>query len=190
MDAELAYALAADPVTHLPFAWATLRPDDFEDGVGRWLFSELIEAWHLAGGDFSAGPHYLELLGHGYARRFGVSQEAGLAWSENLPRYDLPRWAFEHTALLLASQGAIRRTRAAVGRWYEQLTQAAIDITDRPTWEKQPYVVEPREYKDAPSARAALAGLLKEIRQAVRRAPEPPRRKQMSSGAAAVEVGW
>ncbi len=170
----VAAGLAADPGATLEYAWLTLRPDDFGDDAYRWLFELLVETWHRSGGDFEPGPHYRPLLTHWYAREFAVPAAIGFAWLEELEAAALPDVAFRFHAERLAAWGAVRRAREAVGRWYVALSNAG---SMRQPW-RGGAGERPLDFKDVPSARKHLAGLLRDVRRAVRRcsvAPESAR---------------
>ncbi len=159
---ELAVAagLAADPGETLPYAWATLRPDDFEDDGHRWLFKLLVEAWHRSGGDFAPGPRFRPLIAHWYAREFSLPAAIGFCWLEELEAAALPQVAFRFHADRLAAWGAVRRTREALGRWYVAISNAGSG--------RGGVGSAPLDFRDVLSARNHLAGLLRDVRRAVR----------------------
>ena len=181
---ELAVAagLLAEPESSIEYAWASLRPDDFEDDGYRWLFGLMVEAWHRSGGTFTPGPHFRPLLAHWYAREFDVPKAIGFAWLEELEAAALPNVAFRFHADRLAAWGAVQRTREQIGRWYMMISNAGSP--------RYGGVGEtPVEFKDIPSARNHLAGLLRDVRAAVRRCPVAP-----ESGGGTVgrefSIGW
>lgn len=162
-EAAVAGGIVADPEKAVPYAWATLRPDDFEDEAYRWLFGLLVEAWHRSEGIFEPGPHYREFIALMYARQFDLPQELGFVWLEELEGWDLGDTAFRAYCDRLAAWGAVRRTREAVGRWYVAISNAGSG--------RGGVGVEPVSFRDPLSARDYLAGLLRAVRAAVRRAP-------------------
>ena len=180
-ELTVAAGLAANPGEALPYAWSTLRPSDFEDDGYRWLFGLLVETWHRSGGDFAPGPHYRPLIAHWYAREFSVPKAIGFAWLEELEAAALPNVAFRFHADRLAARGAVRRTRDALGHWYTMISNAGSGRGGAGG--------APVAFKGALSARNHLAGLLRDVRAAVRRCPVAP---EGGSDAAGREfsIGW
>ena len=171
-DDELTVAagLVANPGEALPYAWSTLRPGDFEDDGYRWLFWLLVETWHRSGGTFERFPdevsNYRPLIAHWYAHEFSVPKAIGFAWLEELEAAALPNVAFRFHADRLAAWGAVRRTRDALGHWYTMISNAGSGRGGAGG--------APVAFKGALSARNHLAGLLRDVRAAVRRCPVAP----------------
>lgn len=205
---ELAVAagLAADPGATLEYAWTTLQPTDFEDDACRWLFGLLVETWHRSGGDFEPGPRYRPLLAHWYAAEFDVPAAIGFVWLEELEAAALPDVAFRFHAERLATRGALRRIREALATWYQAVTTLCVSGAPIPHFAAYPQAGELQNATrfahrtqeggtsvvggDPPlqDVRGILAGLLKDVRAAVRRCPVAPENGR--NGEKELDIGW
>lgn len=161
-------AVVTDPGRWLPICTDIVTPIDFESESRRWLYQALVAAWSTTEGDFRPGPAYRELIWASYSRRFAVPPEIGAAWLDELEGHDYGneptfRWHCER----LAARGAVRRVREVIGRWYVAVSEAAL----------APGVIEVTAKDVQPQdARDLLAGLLRDVRAAVKGAAVMPER--------------
>ncbi len=192
-DAERAVAggMVGDP-RNIAYAWASLRPDDFEDPVHRWLFELLVEAWHRSSGTFAPGSRYRSLVGAMYAQEFDVPAAVAACWLEELEGWDLGETAFRCYVDELAARGAVRRVQHLLAGWYAAVTPLVVDGAPVMRWLNYVGAPQVRAYETAmrymrrleedesamlggapppQDVRSILAGLLREVRAAVRRAP-------------------
>jgi len=195
------------PDENIPTAWGLCRSDDFEEPRCRVTYDALTHAWAVKGHtDWSLPALEMEVVALTAALRFRCDMRE--AWGvigyilETPPcehpdhigrRADCFRWHCE----ALATEGAVRRTRDVLGRWYMALTTLYIrggDLDGVPLPDFMPYDSMPAtniamricetmtrtgtsvqgRIISAPNPRGILAGLLRDIRATLRRTPHAP----------------
>ncbi len=169
-DLAVASAMLVYPADCIPAAWGLLRSDDFTEPRSRVVYDSLVYAWAVRGQQEWPGSLAMEVVAITAALRFRCDMPEAfgvVGYVAQAPPCDHPdhvgrrEACFEAHCAALAADGALRRTREVVGRWYEELSGITRDG-----------VVLPRLCRDP---RSVLAGLLRDIRAALRRTPQAPR---------------
>lgn len=178
-DAGLAVASAmlVYPESTIPLAWGLCRSDDFEEPRARVAYDALTHAWAEKGQqDWPAGLAG-EVVALTAALRFrcDMSEAFGVVgYLVSEPYCGHPGHLGSSAACAeahcteLAADGALRRVRNEVGRWYEALSGVT-----------RIGAVLPRQCRDP---RSAVAGLLRDIRATLRRTPQAPQQGSKEVG--------
>lgn len=161
--------MLADPRRSVPVAWSLLAEEDFELPEHRWVYRVLVSAWEQAEGDFHPAADYAATWRQQWTLRWGQGLDMAHHVDALIDEGDataIPA-LFQGFCERLAAEGAVRRTRAALGRAYMGLSDEwfiyrAVDDIE----------IRPRLFRDPPSARAALETLARDIAEATTRAPK------------------
>ena len=164
--------MACSPGEAIPYAWASLHADDFEDETHRWVFEQLVAVWHLAKGDVSHGPHFWELLAIGFSRHFKEDENWGFGAIGELQSASFGDPVFRWHVERLVNDSLLRRLRGVLHNWTMYLTE--IQLYD--VWENGVHRKALLGDNIPPeSARGAIAAMLRDMRRELRRSPEAPR---------------
>jgi len=177
LELSVAAGMLMAPRDNVQTAWGLLRSSDFEEPRAQLVYDALAHAW--SGGEESLPAAYedaCELVALCGSVRWRVPvDEAWLAVEYVMREAPWPAPRFVAACEELAAHAALRRVRVQVGEWYVRLSGGG------------PADYGPREGKDALDTRRVLAGLLSDIRAALRQAqPE----KKATSGAVPAIGEW
>ena len=151
------------------------RPEDCGRDDMRLVADAMMGLWHRRKGELVYCPGYLDPLADALGGIDGWGFLERLSDAMELPGGEAA--LCQH----LAANGAVRRTRDVLGRWYTRLSD------EYRVWRHSEagVTVTPRSFKDAPDARRHLAGLLREIRRELRGTvgqPEAAKRERLTQG--------